>query len=85
MTKTLYANMINLSGLYSMTPIEVYYQSETKLWWDKSGNFCVGMVGLDERGGITVFSDKDYGIAKAWTYGVISAMNHLNRWSTPHA
>lgn len=47
---------INLNGMWNNKPIEAKWNSEFRCWYDKSGNFDVDTIGLDERDGCLMFS-----------------------------
>ncbi len=78
--KILYANRVNLNGLYSSKPIELTYDSELKSWWSKDGWVGVDKIGLDKNKGYVVFSSFDENEVVCWTNGVRSWMSILREW-----
>jgi len=47
---------INLNGLWDDKPIKGKWNPDLLCWYDKSGDFGVDTVGLDERDGYLMFS-----------------------------
>jgi len=77
----LYANAVNLAGLYASLPLQVNYDPETGTYWDRGGDFDVTKIGTThERGRIVFASDKN-SEAVAWTLGVKATMSMLREWS----
>jgi hypothetical protein len=75
-----YANMINLSGLYSKNPVEVEEIEELDGFWSFDREFCAREIGIDKKDeSITICS-----INKAdvifWTEGIKNCMELLQNW-----
>lgn len=49
MKKKVWANRVNLGGLYSKTPLPVYWDSDLKSYWDSEGD-------LDVKGSVSKFT-----------------------------
>jgi len=81
--KKLYANSINLSGLASNEPYEVYWDDEVEEYYDKIKDFSVKEKGLciSIYGGVISFSSTNKKEVEAWTNGVRSTMTMLSDWS----
>lgn len=81
MGEPLYANAVNLSGLWSDTPVVVTRHDESGTYWDASGNLEVLRMGTTtQEGCITFASDKATEVVM-WTLGVKAAMKIINNWS----
>jgi hypothetical protein len=79
---TYYGNAINLSGLWSKTPIKCTIGIDNEAW-DEEGNFNINpkKLGTEIRDGIIKFTSKDKNEVQIWTDGVLATMKMLNRWS----
>jgi hypothetical protein len=84
MDKTYYGNVINLSGLYSKTPIKCDRQCEydKNIYWDESGNFDINLkqLGIKNKEGYVKFTSENEDEVKLWTNGVLSAMLMIKKW-----
>ncbi|HEC61948.1 MAG TPA: hypothetical protein ENI27_06795 [bacterium] len=82
--RTLWTNIVNLSGLYSPEPIKLTAQ---KGWdkrlhhWDKTRDVDFKQMGLFERGAVIQFTSKSKKEVELWTMGVKAVMDLLKRWS----
>jgi len=77
--KIIYANAMNLTGLYSTKPVRCKWDAYTGLWWDSSGEFDVDKLGTDDRIGITTFASFDKKEVKFWTQGAMTVCERLKR------
>ncbi len=82
--KYIYANGVNLSGLYSALPLHMTWDSELQSWWDVKGNFEVTILGTKVQARIVTFAALTQAEVQAWTDGVAAAMRMLTRWSLNH-
>jgi hypothetical protein len=79
--------MINLSGLYSKTPIECSdkhgFCINNETYWDKEGNFDINpnKLGIEEFDRYIKFSSENKHEVEIWTKGVLSVMKMLQKWS----
>jgi hypothetical protein len=79
-SKKLYANMLNLSGLYSNKPVMLTFDSESDRWWDKDGNFEATKVGTESACGYVKFTSESRREVECWTNGVLASMERLVEW-----
>lgn len=88
--RVLYANKVNLSGLYSPEPIKLLLHDEydteedEAIWWDEDGDLEVTRVGLVAEYGYIIFSSDKLEEVRIWTSGVKSTMILLRQWSAAH-
>jgi hypothetical protein len=84
--KVYYGNCINLSGLYSKTPIKCSQNHgfcvKGDLYWNKEGDFDIdpNKLGIEKQYGYIKFTSESEQKVKIWTEGVISAMEMLKKW-----
>lgn len=74
-----WANAVNLSGLYSKTPVKLH---EDDGWWDRNGNFdAPAKDGPYSEGGGRVqgFASAEKREVEIWTDGVQAAMSAVRR------
>jgi len=77
----LWANGINLSGLWFDKPRRMVREEDMKSWWDRSGNFEVILPGQHRKGwGLITFASENKAEAEAWTLGVQVVMLKLKEW-----
>lgn len=76
-----FSALINLRGLYSDKPTKCFYDTVCESWWDKSGNFEVRQLGLDNSHGIVQFSSRDVREVELFILGAKSVMNQLQEFS----
>lgn len=81
--KTLYANSVNLGGLYSPLPIAVTFDPETNAYWSNDGNFDIPKIGTTHFEGRVTFASDKMSEAVAWTIGAKAVMHILHRRSRP--
>jgi hypothetical protein len=74
-SKILYANSINLVGLYSETPIKLSLTKDGDYYGD-SGHYSI----QPSTGNVTQFSSKSKREVEIWTRGALDAMNHMRKW-----
>jgi len=80
--KKLYVNMVNLGGLYSLKPVELTYDTDTKCWWDRTGNFdSKGPGTKTEPGHYIKFTSKSRLEVERWTAGAAAVMAILAHWA----
>lgn len=77
----LYANAVNLGGLYSSVPIPVYFNEELASYWAEDGDFEVKKIGTLVEDGIVTFASDRPSEAVAWTLGAKAVMKMLRKWS----
>lgn len=76
-----WANAINLSGLYSKEPIRCRLDDVLDNWWDRKGEFSVNVLGTHDTGGMIYFSSEVRNDVVFWTEGAKAVMKMLNEWS----
>lgn len=70
--KSLWANRFNLVGLYSLEPVEVFWDRELREYYDKEGNFSTpGTSSMDDPGCMT-FVSPSWALVEAWTLGALA-------------
>lgn len=75
------ANSVNLSGLYSKTPVKLH---EDDGWWDRNGNFDAPAKDgpySEVNGAVRGFASSDKREVEIWTDGVLAAMSGVKRWA----
>lgn len=77
-----YANSINLSGLYSKTPVFVRKEEGFSELWDRTGNYSApdkteGVWGTPS--GIIGYVSVDRTKVRAWTDGALAAFAAMKR------
>jgi len=82
--KTIYANAVNLSGLWSPWPIRLKWNGELESYWDDSGDFDVDELGEKDQGGIITFASTSVEEVKQWTNGAKAVMKLIKEWSSNH-
>lgn len=85
MNKVYYGNMINLTGLYSKTPIKCCYINSflDNVLYDLDGCFSINpnKLGTEIRDGYIKFTSENELEVEKWTQGALAALKMLNRWS----
>jgi hypothetical protein len=87
-----WANAVNLAGLYSSDPIKcVPYDSafgeaeDTDEYWGDDGEFCCpNKPGIYDKDRIIVFVAYERVDVEIWTNGVKAVMNMVSRWANAH-
>jgi len=90
-TKILYANSVNLVGLYKKTPVKCEYYSKycscdgecTCEYWDRSGNYsCPNKEGSYSTSDnyVVGFVSADKEKVQIWTDGVLAGLNCVKRF-----
>ena len=77
--KVVWANGINLVGLYSSKPVRCVWKEpgdSTGAWWDASGDFDVNRLGF-EFGPMDVFASASKRDVEMWTAGALAILSRL--------
>ena len=85
MKKTLYNNIINLSGLYSLDPVKMKFNKGLDLWVDNEGFSSSTGPGLKLSDSCVSFSSHNKKEVELWTSGIKCSLKLLNAWSSRHA
>ena len=80
--KTIYANRINLSGLYSSKPLPCRWVPEDKVWWAHDRDLCVEKLGIEEVSYCLTFSSASKADVQNWTNGALAVMAALKDWTS---
>lgn len=80
-TDILWGNGINLSGLQFNKPVKFTLSNYGEWWTDRSGNYIIYSIGLEEKSGIITFSSFNKEDVDNWTKGVKSTMTMLKQWA----
>jgi hypothetical protein len=54
--KPIWSAGINLAGVWSKTPIKMYWHDASDAWWDDSADLFIRKLGLCKKDGIITFS-----------------------------
>ena len=79
--KIIYANRLNLSGLYKNTPVRLRWDAETSCWWSADGNFCIYKLGYDEHGACHDFASENKQEVEIWTKGILTTIKAIGQWA----
>jgi len=80
--KVVFANAINLQGLYSSTPVKctIPRKYADGKWWSADGEFDVVQLGTyQEMEGVTVYAAIEQSRVEAWTEGAKAVLALLHR------
>lgn len=80
--KVIYANRVNLSGLYSNKPLKLKLEAHYDFYSDGE-DFCLDTdkIGLVETDGLVGFSSPNEKEVELWTQGAIAVMRQIFKWS----
>lgn len=88
----LWANSVNLVGLFSKSPIRCVLRKEyldinQPIWENRENDFSISQIGLDlsDTGGLISFSSENKNEVEAWINGVRSAHSLIynnTKWGT---
>ena len=80
--KSLWANSINLAGLYSKKPTQVFYNEDLEEYYDRGGNYSISGPGMitSESGGVISFASESKEEVEIWTLGAKTAMTMMAEW-----
>lgn len=81
--KIIYANRVNLAGLYSKVPLKLTRQKGHSFYSDSEGDFvlAVSQIGDFSTDGQTTFSSPNLKEVELWTRGATAVMRQLFNWS----
>jgi hypothetical protein len=79
--QVVYANMVNLAGLYSNKPMRCKYNEQLDSWWDRFGSLEVRQLGHYSKSEMIQFSSVSREEVLLWTEGARSVMKLLSRWA----
>lgn len=87
--KVIWANQINLAGLWSPIPERMKWDELQDCWWDRNGWFSIPKLGFYTRYDSTIigFSSENKKEVEIWTRGALAVLNRLGNWtkaSMPH-
>ena len=72
----LWANGVNLRGLWSDKPVKMYYAKsyydDEDVWYDCIGNLSVEKIGLDKCAHHITFASEDKSEVATWTQGALA-------------
>jgi hypothetical protein len=80
--ETVWANCVNLAGLYSPFPVSCRLKSNQ--WTDEDG-LDVERLGLVVRGGRVTYASEQKEVVATWTLGVLSTFKLLQNWSSTNS
>jgi hypothetical protein len=75
----IWANCINLSGLYSSLPVKCHPKGRN--WIDDDGEISVERLGLIVTDKNITYSSSRLEDVTTWTLGVLAALKLIHRWS----
>lgn len=79
--KEIYIAALNLSGLWSQTPIKAKYNDECEWWEDRSGDLLVNKIGLDHKeNGIITFGSVSQKEVQIWIDGILASFKMMKEW-----
>jgi len=78
--RIIWANRLNLSGLYSTKPVKCTYDKESARWWSKDGDFDVKVLGVNCFDGYTTCASSQRHV-EYWTRGVKDTLHRLRVWA----
>jgi hypothetical protein len=81
MPKIIYANRVNLGGMWGKKPVRMKWDEDTESWWDSTGDFDARQLGLEDSGGCITFASESKEEVEAWTQGALSVMKMVHNWS----
>lgn len=71
--KVVYGNSINLQGVYSKTPVKMFWYPYLETWYDRGGNFSVELgLHKSKDGCIVTFGSVRRIDVLNWTRGALS-------------
>lgn len=81
--KVIYANRVNLVGLYSKVPLKLTREQEHHFYSDSEGDFCLNTDQIGEvlTDGMMCFSSTNLKEVELWTRGATAVMRQLFNWS----
>lgn len=81
--EVVYANRVNLVGLYSPKPVKCTLTREfgEHTWWDREGEFDVHKIGTVADSGCITFASLDYEAVVAWTAGAKAVLQMLAQFA----
>ena len=74
-TMPLWANSVNLRGLYFKKPVKVTFCECLHNYWDTSGNYSIEDKGLIKSDGCVSFASDDKKEVEIWMEGVLSSFH----------
>lgn len=80
----IYANRINLTGLFYHEPIECIYDEKGEFYYSNKFDFVIDQSGEVIRDGSIDFASKNRSEVGHWTKGALAALKMLQKWSTAH-
>ena len=78
--KHLWMAQINLSGLYSNSPLKMTWDDDLEKYWDYRGDLSVEGVGLYADAGCITFASYKSLEVQLWISGVLSTMKMMQAW-----
>lgn len=85
--KRLWANKINLAGLYSTKPVLVVLKTawQERMWtigtyWDATGDVDVEKEGEVRKYGSIIFASRNKKDVQNWTKGILAVNAMLKKW-----
>ena len=79
----LWANAINLSGIYSLKPVRVFPESGLADWFDAKGNFSVSPAEgpfTEQRGCVNGYVSSSKELVDAWTQGALAMARAVEKF-----
>jgi len=78
--KSLWANAVNLSGVWFKRPRKVYFNELLKMYFDKTGDFEIAGPGFRIKDNFISFASESKEEVATWTKGCRAAMTLLHYW-----
>ena len=77
---SVWANGVNLAGIWFQTPRRMFWCGESEAYWDHSGDFDAKKLGQNSEMGVVTFASESKAEVEAWTLGAQAVMSRLKEW-----
>jgi hypothetical protein len=79
--RVIYANRVNLSGLFFSKPIKCVESDDGEWFYSQKYDLVIDEIGLTNTDGCITFSSENKSEVESWTNGARAVMDMLARWS----